>query len=94
MRCWTGATGQGGRCTCTAVRYDTRPVYEGLLALEDSFPIAANMANRLRPPGVGEIPEPRPDFIRWRWGDAPLWWDERDDLPEWRRLRGMDETSL
>jgi len=29
-----------------------------------------------------------PNLESWRWGDAPDWWEDRDDLPEWRRLRG------
>jgi predicted phosphodiesterase len=81
----------GWQVTLRAVRYDTTAMYESLVALQDQFPLATNMANRARPPGVGLIPERRPDFIRWRWGDAPLWWDRRDELPAWRALRGIDE---
>lgn len=80
----------GWRVTLRAVRYDTRPLYDALLALEGDFPFAANMANRLRPPDVAPIPERTADFIKWRWGDAPLWWDERDELPAWRELRGEE----
>jgi predicted phosphodiesterase len=81
----------GWQVTLRAVRYDTRTLYDGLVALGDEFPLAANMANRLRPPGVDPIPERSPDFIRWRWGDAPLWWDERDELAAWHALRGESE---
>ncbi len=80
----------GWQVTLRAVRYDTGPVYDGLLALRDDFPLAANMANRLRPPGVDLIPERAADFLRWRWGDAPLWWEDRDALPAWQALRGDD----
>jgi predicted phosphodiesterase len=83
----------GWQATLRAVRYDTRPMYEGLLALDGAFPLAANIANRVRPPGVAEVPEPKPDFIRWRWGDAPLWWDDRDEIPAWRALRGINGTD-
>lgn len=78
----------GWQVTLRVVRYDMKPVYGGLIALQGRFPMAANMANRLRPPGVDPIPEQTVDFIRWRWGDPPLWWDERDDLSAWRELRG------
>lgn len=81
----------GWKVTLRAVHYDSRPVYDALVALQDRFPLATNMANRVRPPGVDLIPELRPDFLRWRWGDAPPWWDKRDDLPAWRRLRGVEE---
>jgi predicted phosphodiesterase len=84
----------GWQVTLHAVRYDTRPMYDALLALQDSFPIAANMANRVRPPGVPEIPEPKPDFIRWRWGDPPPWWDRRDELPAWNELRESEEPAV
>lgn len=78
----------GWQVTLRVVRYDMKPVYGGLIALQGRFPMAANMANRLRPSGVDPIPEQTVDFIRWRWGDPPLWWDERDDLSAWRELRG------
>lgn len=78
----------GWQVTLRVVRYDTRLLYDGLLALQGDFPLAANMANRLRPRGVEPVPEQAADFIRWRWGDPPLWWDERDDLPAWQELCG------
>jgi predicted phosphodiesterase len=83
----------GWQVTLRAVRYATGSMYEALVALDGAFPVAANMANRVRPTGAMEIPEPKPDFIRWRWGDAPLWWDDRDEIPAWRALRGMNDTD-
>jgi predicted phosphodiesterase len=53
-----------------------------------TYPIAAFIANRVRPEGAEKIPEERLDHVRYRWGDAPDWWDERDSLPAWRLLRG------
>jgi hypothetical protein len=52
-----------------------------------TYPIAAFIANRVRPEGADKIPEERLDHVRYRWGDAPHWWDERDSLPAWRLLR-------
>jgi predicted phosphodiesterase len=83
----------GWQVTLRAVRYDIQPMYDSLLALDGAFPMAANMANRIRPAGVEPVPEPTPDFIRWRWGDAPLWWDARDESPAWRALRGLCYTE-
>jgi predicted phosphodiesterase len=51
------------------------------------YPIAAFIANRVRPEGVEKGPEERVDYLRYRWGDAPPWWEERDAQPAWRRLR-------
>ncbi len=80
---------QGGwRVTLRPVRYDTRALYRALVALDGEFPLATNMANRLRPPGTDPRPERTADFIKWRWGDAPLWWDEREASPAWQALRG------
>jgi hypothetical protein len=42
----------------------------------------------MRPAGAAAVPEQRLDFIRFRWGDAPAWWERRDELPAWRDLRG------
>jgi hypothetical protein len=53
-----------------------------------TYPIAAFIANRVRPEGIEEIQEERLDHVRYRWGDAPDWWDGRDSLPAWRLLRG------
>lgn len=78
----------GWQVTLRAVRYDPQPLYDALIARQGDFPPAANIANRLRPGGTALIPERAPDFIRWRWGDPPLWWDRRDELPAWRKLRG------
>ncbi len=81
----------GWQVTLRPVYYDARPLYEGLVAWRDEFPTAAHIANRLRPPGVERIPETAaPDYIRWRWGDTPVWWDQRDELPAWRKLRGEE----
>jgi len=33
------------------------------------------------------VPDPRFDFLAFRWGDAPDWWEARDDLPAWQALR-------
>jgi hypothetical protein len=52
-----------------------------------TYPIAAFIANRVRPAGVEKGPEERVDYMHYRWGDAPPWWEERDALPAWRRLR-------
>lgn len=53
----------------------------------NTYPIAAFIANRVRPETAGAVPEERVDYLRWRWGDAPQWWEERDAMPAWRRLR-------
>jgi predicted phosphodiesterase len=52
-----------------------------------SYPIAAFIANRVRPAGVEKVPEERLDYLTYRWGDAPAWWEVRDAIPAWRRLR-------
>jgi predicted phosphodiesterase len=78
----------GWQVTLRPVRYDPAPVWEGLLRLRGDFPVAAAIANRMRPAGAEAVPELAPDFIRWRWGDAPDWWEGRDELPAWRALRG------
>jgi predicted phosphodiesterase len=82
----------GWQATLRAVRYDPEPQWRGLLESSGGFPLAAVVANRLRPPGAAPAPEPvAPDYIRYRWGDTPTWWERRDDLPAWRALRGEDE---
>jgi predicted phosphodiesterase len=83
---WSAAT--GWQATLREVHYDPRPMHAALLALRGDYPVAAYIANRLRPPGAEPVPEQHFDFIRFRWGDAPAWWDQRDDLPVWRALRG------
>jgi predicted phosphodiesterase len=83
---WSAQT--GWLPTLRTVRYDPEPLHRALLALRGDFPIAAFIANRMRPAGAAPIPEDRPDFLRHRWGDAPEWWAERDDLPAWRALHG------
>jgi hypothetical protein len=52
-----------------------------------TYPIAAFIANRMRPEGAEVVPEERLDYLRYRWGDAPAWWEERDTLPAWRSMR-------
>jgi predicted phosphodiesterase len=51
------------------------------------YPIAAFIANRVRPEGVEKVPEERLDYLYYRWGDAPPWWEKRDALPAWQELR-------
>jgi hypothetical protein len=52
-----------------------------------TYPLAAFIANRVRPESAEVVYEERPDYLRYRWGDAPAWWDERDSVPAWRQLR-------
>jgi Icc-related predicted phosphoesterase len=52
-----------------------------------TYPIAGFVANRVRPEGVVAGPEERLDYLRYRWGDAPAWWEERDTLLAWHQLR-------
>jgi len=82
---WSAAT--GWQVTLRTVHYDPEPLHTALLALRDDYPIAAYMANRMRPPGTETVPDPRFDFLAFRWGDAPDWWEARDDLPAWQALR-------
>lgn len=82
----------GWEATLRVVRYDPEPLWKGLVRFSASYPVAAVLANRLRPEGAPALPETlAPDYIRWRWGDTPAWWERRDDLPEWRALRGEEE---
>ena len=83
---WSAAT--GWQATLREVRYDPEPMHAALLALRGDYPVAAYIANRMRPPDAEPVPEQRLDFIRFRWGDAPAWWEQRDELPAWRALRG------
>ncbi len=78
----------GWQVTVRRVGYDVGKLHRALLACRGDFPVAEAIANRMRPPGAEIVPGRSPDFIRWRWGDAPDWWEDRDSLPEWRRLRG------
>jgi predicted phosphodiesterase len=82
---WSATT--GWQATLREVRYDPGPMHAALLARRGDYPLAAYFANRMRPPGTEPAPEQRLDFIRFRWGDAPAWWDQRDNLPAWRMLR-------
>jgi predicted phosphodiesterase len=78
----------GWQAVIHTVHYDPAPLHAALLALRGDYPVAEYIANRLRPAGVAAVPEQRLDFIRFRWGDAPGWWERRDELPAWRALRG------
>jgi predicted phosphodiesterase len=53
-----------------------------------TYPIAGFIANRVRPGGAEKVSEERLDYLCYRWGDAPGWWDARDGIDAWRRLRG------
>jgi predicted phosphodiesterase len=57
-----------------------------------TYPIAGFIANRVRPEGAEKVSEERLDYLRYRWGDAPGWWEGRDGLGAWRRLLG--DTSV
>ncbi len=83
---WTAPA--GWQVTLHTVQYDPAPLHRALLALRSDYPIAAFIANRMRPAGAATVPDTGPDFIRYRWGDAPAWWDARDTLPDWYTLRG------
>ena len=83
----------GWRVTVRPVYYDIRPVHQGLLSLLGDFPVAGAMANRMRPPGVDPVSDRSPDFIGWRWGDVPDWWERRDELPAWQALRGESDSQ-
>jgi diadenosine tetraphosphatase ApaH/serine/threonine PP2A family protein phosphatase len=82
---WSART--GWQVTLRRVNYDPEPLHRALLARRGDYPIAAFIANRIRPDGAAPVDEDRPDVLRHRWGDAPDWWEERDDLPAWRALR-------
>ena len=88
---WSAAA--GWQVTCRTVRYDPTPLHRALLALRGDYPVAAFTANRNRPAGTAAVPDERLDFVRYRWGDAPDWWEERDALPVWRALRGDGSVS-
>lgn len=81
------STQVGWQVTLRAVLYDPDPLHRSLLALRDNYPIAAYMANRMRPAGTDPVPAERPDFERHRWGNAPDWWEHRDALAAWQTLR-------
>ena len=83
---WSAAL--GWQVSLHTVHYDSARLHAKLLACVDDYPIAAFIANRLRPPGTNPVPEERYDFTRFRWGDAPDWWEQRDSLPAWQALRG------
>lgn len=82
---WSART--GWQATLHTVRYDPAPLHAALLALRGDYPVAAYIANRMRPAGAAAVPEQRFDFVRFRWGDAPAWWERRDELADWRALR-------
>jgi hypothetical protein len=83
---WSAVT--GWQVTFRAVRYDPEPLHRALLALRGDYPVAAYVANRMRPSRSAPVPDEDFDLVRYRWGDAPDWWEQRDDLPAWRVLRG------
>jgi len=83
---WTAAA--GWQATFRTVPYDPEPLHRALLALRGDYPVAAYVANRMRPSHAAPVPDEGLDFVRYRWGDAPDWWEERDALPVWRALRG------
>jgi hypothetical protein len=78
----------GWQAAFRTAHYDPEPLHRALLALRGDYPVAAYVANRQRPPNSPPVPDERLDLIRYRWGDAPDWWEERDMLPVWRALRG------
>lgn len=78
----------GWQATIQEVYYEPAALHAALLALRGDYPIAAYVANRMRPPTATRVPEQALDFVRFRWGDAPAWWERRDELPAWRALRG------
>jgi hypothetical protein len=83
---WTAAT--GWQAHLRVVHYDPAPLHRALLALRGDYPLAGFLANRMRPPGTDPVFEEKYDLGRYRWGDAPDWWDDRDALSAWRLLRG------
>ena len=76
---WSAAA--GWNAPFRAVSYDPEPLHRALLALRGDYPVAAYVANRMRPSGSAAIPDEGLDFVRYRWGDAPDWWEDRDDAP-------------
>ena len=86
---WSAAT--GWQVSLHTAHFDPDPLHRALLSYAGDYPLASFIANRVRAPGVDAMREGRaPDFITHRWGDAPEWWDRRDDLPGWRSLRGEE----
>ena len=88
---WSAAA--GWQATFRTVHYDPEPLHRALLALRGDYPVAAYVANRMRPSHAAPVPDEGLDFVRYRWGDAPDWWEERDALPAWRTLRGDGAAS-
>ena len=83
---------RGWQATLRPVRYDPEPVWQGLLQCRGDFPVASNMANRMRPPGDGRrAPSARrtsssgPGATR-RYGGTSA-----TNCPAWRALRGEDD---
>ena len=83
---------KGWQASVHVTRYDPMPLYSALLALCGDYPIAGWMANRMRPAGMSKVPERRPDYVGYRWGNEPAWWETRDEISAWRSLRGLDEV--
>ena len=89
---WSAAA--GWRVSFRSVRYDPEPLHRALLALRGDYPVAAYVANRQRPASAAAVPDEPLDFVRYRWGDAPAWWEQRDELPAWRALRGNGDELI
>lgn len=82
----------GWQATMRRVSYDAGALWRELLRWQGDYPTVELIANRLRPEGAPAVPEPiKPNFARHRWGFAPDWWERRDEIPAWRRLRGEEE---
>ena len=88
---WSATT--GWQATLRTVKYDPGPLHRRVLDRIGDYPVAGWVANRVRGPEAADVPEETLDFVGHRWGDAPDWWEERDRLPEWRRLRGEDDDT-
>ena len=84
----------GWQATLREVRYDPGPMHAALLALRGDYPVAAYIANRLRPPDAEPVPEQRLDFIRFRWGDTPAWWSSAVICPHGVRCAANSLTSV
>ncbi len=88
---WSAA--KGWQPTWRTVTYDLALLHSELLRLKDDYPIAAAMANRLRPPGALVVPATGYDLRTCGWGVAPTWWDRRDEYPAWNAMRQGSEAS-
>jgi hypothetical protein len=77
----------GWQAALQTVTYDAAPLHRALLRLTGDYPIAGFITNRMRPEDATVVPEEAFDFIRFRWGDPPDWWENRDAIAVWRSLR-------